>query len=250
MSQELYSLTDPHSRRGSKSFDMISGPGGESSSDGVTVADGGSSSAWRSPWQPAWEAGSLWHLLLRDFSRWRLTFYSAACSTPSSLCQKPSDQLVCWSCSKSQSRDSPSRQPSAALSEGVDGRAQMAVGQWTKGETGGEEAWEMGKALREIFTRMLYFVWKGRGEGGEKWMQFFTFPDKTYSWNLAIFPPWQAHRKLAVMWNHSSISASQNSPLQYNCWLLLTNSYRHSTLHSDKDRTQGSWWKGRTRRPK
>lgn len=81
----------------------------ESSWESVPVPVGSSSSsAWRSRWQPVWEAGSLWHLLLRDSSRWRLTFCFAACSTPSSLCQKPSDQLVCWSCSNSQSRDSPS----------------------------------------------------------------------------------------------------------------------------------------------
>lgn len=62
---------------------------------------------WRRAMAACVGAGSLWHLLLRQFSRWRFTFYSAACSALSSLCQKPSDQLVCWSCSNSQSRDSP-----------------------------------------------------------------------------------------------------------------------------------------------
>lgn len=163
---------------------------------------------WRRQQQP-WRrlmaacvgAGSPWHLLLREFSRWSFTFYSAACSAPSSLCQKPSDQLVCWSCS--QSRDSPSdKQMDICCSQWGGGR-QGTDGCWDsghKGNAGGEEAWEMGKAPREIFTWMLCFVWEGRGEDGEKLMQFFTFPDKIYFWNLAMFPPWQTHRKLTVMW--------------------------------------------------
>lgn len=85
-------------------------------------------------WQPVWEAGSLWHLLLREFSRWRITFCFAACSALQAPCAKSHQINLSAGAAATAKVETPpvtTRWTSAALSEGVDSRAQMAVGQWT-----------------------------------------------------------------------------------------------------------------------
>lgn len=125
-------------------------------------------------WQPVWEAGSLWHLLLREFSRWRITFCFAACSAPSSLCQKPSDQLVCWSCSNSQSRDSPS-----------DNQMDFCCSQWGGGQQGtdgcGTVDWwggglRNGEGTQERFALGCCILFgKAEGKVGENACSFSPF---------------------------------------------------------------------------
>lgn len=129
-------------------------------------------------WQPAWEAGSLWHLLLREFSRGSLTFYFAACSAPSSLRQKPSDQLVYWSCSTSQSRDSPSdKQMDICCSQwgggrqGTDGCGTVDI----KGRLVGRRPEKWGRHTERFSPGCCILFGKAKGKIGKNWCNFSPF---------------------------------------------------------------------------
>lgn len=181
---------------------LTQGPGNEPSSGSVPVPNGGSSSTWsrltaacvggRQPLASVAKGVQQMkvYFLLCSLLSSELPLPRTIRSTgPLEMQHQPKQRLPQW-------------QPDGRLLLALRGRTaghRWLWGSGHKGKTGGEEAWEMGNTPREIFIRVLYFVCEGRREGGEKWMQFFTFPDKT-SWNLATVPPWQTHRKLIVMW--------------------------------------------------